>query len=260
MTPAIGLRLSAFARGLPVSAAITKDYLRQITVTICPVSGVELTQGTLSDTDWSVDRLENDLGYVPGNICFMSARANQLKGTAGFEELVDEAAKVLLEEGPSGYGKDLGNGLLVIEALRLAALAAAPAGYAKGMIGDFIPVAMAPMAWVAPRAKIAAVHVASARSRVEGAAQRIRFAWFRRLGKDMWRVSNRLVEEARSFLGNGLHPCDIWLHPDLSLRLVELTDALAKNPLPPPPGMSGEQLLQIIDSELAPVRDYRRLY
>lgn len=78
------LRRNAFARGIPVSSALTTEFLRRITVTVCPVSGQPLTQGTMTDTDWSLDRLENSLGYVPGNVCFVSTRVNRLKGTDDF--------------------------------------------------------------------------------------------------------------------------------------------------------------------------------
>jgi hypothetical protein len=74
------LRRNAFSRLIPVSSEITVDYLRSITVTVCPISGVELTQGTQTESDWSVDRLANSLGYVPGNVCILNAGINRSKG------------------------------------------------------------------------------------------------------------------------------------------------------------------------------------
>lgn len=72
------LKCNAFERQIPVSSVLTTDYLKQITVTVCPLSGVNLTQGALAETDWSIDRLDNTLGYVPGNVCIVSTRVNQL--------------------------------------------------------------------------------------------------------------------------------------------------------------------------------------
>lgn len=58
--------------------------------THCPVLGLELT--TLSDrvaapNSMSLDRINNDLGYVPGNVVVVSYRANVLKKDASVEEL-----------------------------------------------------------------------------------------------------------------------------------------------------------------------------
>lgn len=58
---------------------------------VCPVLGVPLitdgSNGKNRDFSPSIDRIDNNLGYIPGNIVIVSMRANQIKGTASVEEL-----------------------------------------------------------------------------------------------------------------------------------------------------------------------------
>lgn len=55
----------------------------------CPVLGIELRHGVGSPTDNSptLDRIDNDLGYVDGNVAVISRRANRIKSDASLEEL-----------------------------------------------------------------------------------------------------------------------------------------------------------------------------
>lgn len=252
------LRVNAYARHLPFSAAITTDYLRQITVTVCPVSGTALTQGTLSDSDWSVDRLANNLGYVPGNICFMSTRVNRIKGTADLDDLLEGgAADAWLQ--PGGLDLITNSGLRTVEVLRLAALVAAPASIARGAAcREFPPFAMAPGVWVTPQCKLGALHVACARTRLETPAQRLRTAWLKRSGPTLWRSSNRLVDRVRRGLDSGIHPCDLWLDLEVASMLLEITDAFFANPPPLPQGMQPGDALRAIRAGMAPVGAYSR--
>jgi len=253
------LRVNAYGRRLPFSAAITTDYLRQITVTVCPVSGVDLTQGTLTDNDWSVDRLANELGYVPGNICFMSARVNRLKGAANLDDLLGDGAAKALLHGPDALEQMSPSGLRIIEILRLASLVAAPAGFARGCASrEFPPLAMAPMIWVTPQCKLGALHVACARSRLETSAQKIRALWVKRSGPVVWRTSNRLVDRVRSRLGSGMHPCDIWLDLESMSMILEITDAFFQNPPPLPQGMQPNDALREVNAMIKPVASYKR--
>lgn len=253
------LRVNAYARSLPFSAAITTDYLREITVTVCPVSGVPLTQGALTDTDWSVDRLDNGLGYVPGNICFMSTRVNAIKGTADFDELLADGAASALLVGRTALEQRTPGGLQVLEVLRLASLVAAPASIARSAkFRDFPSLAMAPGVWVTPHCKLSGLHVACARSRLENQAQRLRSAWFKRLGTSVWRTSNKLVERVRSQLGSGIHPCDLWLDLACMSMVLEITDAFLENPPPLPVGLQPDAALAAINSQFKTVSVYAR--
>lgn len=56
---------------------------------VCPVLGVPMQrtayrQGSNSP---SLDRLDNSLGYIPGNVRVISWRANRIKGDATVEEV-----------------------------------------------------------------------------------------------------------------------------------------------------------------------------
>ncbi len=253
----LGLQVRAFARGIPVSSALTVDYLRNIMVSVCPVSGVNLTQGALADTDWSIDRLDNSLGYVPGNVCMMSSRVNTLKGDATFKELTTELQSILVRYGPDASTAELSCGLGVIEGFRLASLMAAPSGFAKGGLATYAPFAMAPGAWATLDAVVASIHVECARTRIEGSAYARRKVHFKRLGSKSWRDSNRLVEAIRTELARGTHPADIWFDGALLALLQDLMESLLANP-PQLDQIDPAVLAQTMRSDIQPLRQYVR--
>lgn len=54
----------------------------------CPVLGIPLfVSDKLSNNSPSLDRIDNSKGYVKGNVCVISWRANNLKSDATLEEL-----------------------------------------------------------------------------------------------------------------------------------------------------------------------------
>ncbi len=81
------VRLSALRRHRAVADNLTVDHLRRIDQSTCAVTSVQLTHGELLDTDWSVDRLNNDGAYAAGNLAVLSRRANEAKGALGYEEV-----------------------------------------------------------------------------------------------------------------------------------------------------------------------------
>ncbi|MGC3987680.1 MAG: hypothetical protein QM777_24795 [Pseudorhodoferax sp.] len=82
------LRLGALRRGRVVDEEVTPALLRALDVTHCPVTREPLTHGAHRDTDWSIDRLNNDAAYAAGNLAVMSVRANRAKGARSFEEVL----------------------------------------------------------------------------------------------------------------------------------------------------------------------------
>jgi hypothetical protein len=56
---------------------------------ICPVLGIILKNKGSSDRDAapSLDRINSNLGYIAGNVCVISNRANQIKSNATSSEL-----------------------------------------------------------------------------------------------------------------------------------------------------------------------------
>lgn len=62
---------------------------------VCPVLGIPIKRNKrLADDSPSIDRRDGKLGYVPGNVTWMSNRANRIKSNATPEELQAIAAFV----------------------------------------------------------------------------------------------------------------------------------------------------------------------
>jgi hypothetical protein len=73
-------------KGLPFD--LTPEYLESIWTTHCPVFGGEFVcfdKG--NDMSPALDRLKPSLGYIQGNVCYISARANRIKYDATPKEL-----------------------------------------------------------------------------------------------------------------------------------------------------------------------------
>jgi len=68
---------------------ITQDYIKEIWPldNKCPVFGIEFTRTECRDTSASLDRIKPHLGYVVGNVCVISCRANRIKNDSTAEEL-----------------------------------------------------------------------------------------------------------------------------------------------------------------------------
>lgn len=106
------VRSNAWRRYIRFATDVTPEYLKSITPDICPITRRPLTMGTLEESDWSVERVNNELGYARGNIAIISTFANRAKGAKSPAQLVAEAT-----EDVSRVGLDAG------QALRLASLA-----------------------------------------------------------------------------------------------------------------------------------------
>ena len=83
------IRFGALSRGKQFSLDITPEYIEKITPTSnkCPVTDLPFTFGTRDSTDWSVDRANNDHGYIRGNILIMSQAANAAKGNKSLDAI-----------------------------------------------------------------------------------------------------------------------------------------------------------------------------
>ena len=86
-----GARKRARDRDVPFN--LTEEYLESIWTGVCPVFQVRLNlpgQGEghhRTTATPSLDRLIPDKGYVPGNVIWISMRANQMKNDGTSEEL-----------------------------------------------------------------------------------------------------------------------------------------------------------------------------
>ncbi len=82
------LRCTAYARNRSFDDRVTPHWLRAIDVVACPVTGLTLTHGERSDTDWSVARLDPDAGFASGNLAVMSTRASKARGRRSVTEVL----------------------------------------------------------------------------------------------------------------------------------------------------------------------------
>jgi hypothetical protein len=76
------VRTNAWRRNRHVDSDFSVQLLREIDRPICPVSNIAFTYGTGLDTDWSVDRIDNNGGYTAGNVMLVTARVNREKGSS----------------------------------------------------------------------------------------------------------------------------------------------------------------------------------
>lgn len=100
----LGIRLNAVKRGMVVDPSLTPDFLRYITSDTCPVTLEPLDFGTKGQSRMnpSLDRLVNEVGYLAGNICVLSQRANRAKGEMTFDEVVAVAQQGVAIHGLEG--------------------------------------------------------------------------------------------------------------------------------------------------------------
>lgn len=56
-------------------------------VEFCPITGYKIDySGKDYEKSWSLDRLNSNLGYIPGNVFILSRRANRIKNDGTLEE------------------------------------------------------------------------------------------------------------------------------------------------------------------------------
>jgi len=122
------LRLGAWLRGRPVAADVTPALLAHLNLSHCPVTREPLTHSSRRDSDWSIDRLNNNAAYAATNLAVMSVRANRAKGQLGFDEV--------LARSQDTHAAD---GLLPVQWLRLAVLMEGPAFTDRQHLAPLLP-------------------------------------------------------------------------------------------------------------------------
>jgi hypothetical protein len=122
------LRVGACRRNRIVADEVTPELLQQLDITHCPVTREALTHGTQADSDWSIDRLNNDGAYAASNLAVMSVKANRAKGALSFEQVL---ANSELEQPTAG--------LTPIQWLRLAVLMEGPAFATRPYLAPLLP-------------------------------------------------------------------------------------------------------------------------
>jgi hypothetical protein len=122
------LRLNALRRHRYVDAQMTPELLQKIDVEYCPVTRQKLTHGELTDTDWSIDRLNNEGAYAPHNLAVMSTLANRAKDILSYEQVFALSQR-----------QESTDGLTSAEWLRLAALMLGPCFATRPRSAPLIP-------------------------------------------------------------------------------------------------------------------------
>jgi hypothetical protein len=81
-------RIKSRASSLGVPYDLDKDYLESIWTGSCPIFGQEISLSEARGNPWcaELDRLRPDLGYVKGNVRFLSRKANSYKSNMTLEE------------------------------------------------------------------------------------------------------------------------------------------------------------------------------
>ena len=93
------VRYNALNRGRVVDKNVTVDFLRSIDVPVCPVTLVELGHRGHEDSNWSIDRVNNDGAYAPENLIVISTRANKAKGNKTFDNVCGLSMQDTASEG-----------------------------------------------------------------------------------------------------------------------------------------------------------------
>ncbi len=93
------IRMNALRRDKRVDERITPDYIERIDVERCPVTLEPLMHSTGTGADWSIDRCNNQRGYIPGNLVVMSTRANKAKSDLTFIEIVENSKRAESTDG-----------------------------------------------------------------------------------------------------------------------------------------------------------------
>lgn len=218
------LRLGAWQRQRVVADDVSPDLLRTLDVDECPVTREPLTHGRQADTDWSVDRLNNDGGYAPGNLAVMSVRANRAKGSLSFEEVLAIAESTTL---PTGE-------LTRAEWLRLAVLMEGPAFATRQHLAPLLPL-VAPLPCRSVRLAIQQIQrlftVYAGRHVGKNAlVKALSQASLQQAHRMRLRVLGDAVHEGLKHVGAEAQCWDVWLQPrvmDALRRWRESLDAPA---------------------------------
>lgn len=195
------LRLNALRRHRIVDPQISPDLIQQIDVEQCPVTRRALTHGELKDTDWSVDRLNNDAAYAPHNLAVVSTLANRAKADRTYEEVYALSQQT-----------DATNGLQPQEWLRLAALMLGPCFATRPRLAPVIPLTV-PIPKQTVRLSMQQVQYVMTIMAKRSAGKNALLKNFKTVsGNDQARLClHRLVDAVHQGLKHVESPWDVWL-------------------------------------------------
>lgn len=220
------IRFGALARGKEFSLDVTPKYLSKITPRSgrCPVIEKPFTHGKHLHTDWSVDRANNDRGYVRGNIIIVSVAANAAKSDKSLEDM-------------RALGNQTNNvhGLTPAQWRKFSILVAPAFGEGDDESNPIQVLNGQPIALGMPVSPIASFQVAVARALVDGWDPKRREVCLGLLGviaeyivrnQRQRRAMDRLVNEVIRRSRHLRSYSEIWATKRIQRRLNELLDAL----------------------------------
>lgn len=212
------LRHGALKRSLIVQPEVTPEFLRAIDVPTCPVTLVTLTHATRADTDWSIDRLDNDGAYARGNLAVMSTRANRAKGTKG----LDEVCALAMRDSET-------DGLTPREWMRFGMLMCGPctAGTAAASELPPFPLVTKLPPHVVRRWDLQLQHIihmaTRSRENEKAALHALRQVWADSAAMDRLKL---LVEMVRKYRAKASYEYDVWLEKRVQERFVRWFNAV----------------------------------
>lgn len=220
------IRFGALVRGKEFSLDVTPEYLKKITPQfgLCPVLGQAFTFGELKPTDWSVDRANNDRGYVRGNIIIMSVTANKAKSD---KSLADMRALAAQDEAIDGLTPGQWH--------KFSALVAPAFGAAGEETNPIAVLSGQPIALGMPVSPIASFQVAVARAIIyawnpERRSMALTFLFLIKnyiaRNQRQRRAMERLITEALRRSRHLPSYAEIWATKRIQKRLLQLLDAL----------------------------------
>lgn len=117
------LRLHAWLRGRSVELfEVTPHYLRQLTVTHCPITREALGDAPDDMGRACIHRVRHDAGYAAGHLAMLGTRAHLAKAARGFESAVGIARRLEAEAARGPTAAPLHEGLNAAQWGRLAVL------------------------------------------------------------------------------------------------------------------------------------------
>lgn len=89
------LQVKKTARNRGIEFTITKEDFPE-KIEYCPILGIKLRyDGKLGSDSASIDRIDTEKGYIPGNVQILSQKANTAKGNLTNDELLKFAEYIL---------------------------------------------------------------------------------------------------------------------------------------------------------------------
>jgi len=226
------LRLQAWQRGRAVADDVTVALLRHLDVTHCPVTREPLTHGECCDSDWSIDRLNNDGAYAASNLAVLSTHANRAKGDLDFDAVLALARRDTATRG-----------LQPAQWQRLAALMLGPAFASRHDSAPALPLC-APLPACSARLALQQIQrlltLQARRPAGKNALVRdLRAASHSAQSQLRLRALADAVHEGLKKLGEDQECWDVWLQPGVMNALVRWRESLTAREWALAAGISG---------------------